>query len=167
MLLVMMLIIRAGRRLKRLPEGRATGATTTTSTTAAAAVAICDGQTPEAVAARPEVEVFVRSALLQGLLVSDRPFPAVEGLTEAGEAAVRTALAEQAAALKRSNLADLAYAFVRSFTHVKSVVVGMESMEQLRENTELFAKAPLTEAERVQVQSAVGSAMAASCTSCV
>jgi hypothetical protein len=53
-MMLMVLIIRAGRRLKRLPEGRAAGATTTTSTTAAAAVAICDGQTPEAVAARPQ-----------------------------------------------------------------------------------------------------------------
>ena len=52
-LLLLLLIIGSRRRLKWLSEGRATAASAT-STAAAAAVAICDGQTPEAVAARPQ-----------------------------------------------------------------------------------------------------------------
>ena len=114
-----------------------------------------------AVAARPDVDIFVRSALLQGLLVSDRPYPAVSGLAPEAEAGLRAALAAAAAAAGRENVADLAYAYVRSFPWVKSVVVGMESLEQLRQNTALFARAPLSAEERAEVQRAVAAACSA------
>lgn len=89
-----------------------------------------------ALAARPDVVVHTRSALLQGLLVhSANRWPEIDGLDASGWP---QSLRQIAGRLGRESVIDLCLAYVRSLPWVTSVVVGCETMKQLEENLRLF-----------------------------
>jgi aryl-alcohol dehydrogenase-like predicted oxidoreductase len=94
-------------------------------------------------AAREDVAVHARSALLQGVLVirPDR-WPAVEGMSPA---VVTERLDKLVKDCDRSSVADLAFAYVRSLAWVDTVVVGAERADQVIANVELFRRPPLNE----------------------
>ena len=100
---------------------------------------------PSAALARPDVVVEARSVLLQGLL-SNGPevWPSVE--TVDAQAYVRR-LEALAIELGRSGRADLCYAYVAAQDWIGSIVVGMETPEQVLENVRLFCAAPLNREE--------------------
>lgn len=90
---------------------------------------------------RPDVRIHVRSAFLQGLLISDAeiwPDWDVEA----------TARVEQIKALVlklgRSNRADLCMAYIRAYDWINSIVIGVETCEQLVDNFRLACEKPLT-----------------------
>ena len=99
----------------------------------------------EARAARSDVAVHARSSLLQGLLVTspDR-WPAVDGMSAA---VVAERLGNLVKDCERSSVADLAFAYVRSLSWVDTLVVGVETADQVIANVELFRRPPLTEVE--------------------
>lgn len=107
----------------------------------------------QAVADRPDVTVHARSALLQGVLAhsADR-WPQINGFD--ANACVRE-LERLAERLGRQSVKDLCLAYVRSQSWITSVVVGCETMQQLRDNVRLFSTPLLSEAECDQLESVV------------
>lgn len=106
-----------------------------------------------AAAARPDVVVHARSALLQGLLAADdpAPWPRVPGYDPAD---VVRRLAELAAGLGRESPMELAFACVRAQPWIHGVVVGVASRGQLAENLALFTRPALSPDECARVESA-------------
>lgn len=101
--------------------------------------------------ALPDITVHARSLYLQGLLAAGEAdlFPKIEGV-DGG--AIVEALNTCASDLGRTSLADLCLAWARSLDWVDGLVIGMETEEQLRDNLELFAAAPLTGDERKELE---------------
>lgn len=98
----------------------------------------------QALKARSEVIVTVRSVFLQGLLAA----PKIARWPAAADGAVLKILLEAAVAdLGRESTADLALAYVRAQDFVTSVVLGAESVEQVLEHARLFRRPPLTRDE--------------------
>ena len=90
-------------------------------------------------AARRGVGLFVRSIYLQGLLL----MPEADIIPELrGVIPVRRRLAEIAGRAGVS-VAELAARYIQSLEGVTCAVVGVETVEQMRHNTELFSKGPL------------------------
>ena len=104
-------------------------------------------------------QVHVRSVLHQGIFVTQKPFPAVTGLTPAMETAIRDTLGELTNSLKRQNVVDLAIAYVRSTPWVHKLVIGCETAEQVSENAALFGQRALTMAERDAVHDALATVL--------
>lgn len=105
-----------------------------------------------ALRARPDVAVHVRSVFLQGLLLqrdSKRWPPLIDG-TDASE--ILSQLSCLASELGRNNVADLCVAYVRAFSWIDGVVIGVDSAQQLEELAALFAREPLTWPEVVHVR---------------
>jgi len=106
-----------------------------------------------AIAARPDVILHGRSALLQGLLTIDDPqlWPIADG-----DLARRCIAGLQAAAasLGRESIADLCFAYVRAQPWLAAIVVGAETAVQMAENIRLFRTPTLAPA---QVEAAVAS----------
>jgi spore coat polysaccharide biosynthesis protein SpsF len=97
---------------------------------------------PRAAMGRPEVIVHSRSALLQGLLTSG-----VEAWPDAfgyDLACCVSQLRDWACRLDRKNVADLCFAYVRSQDWISSVVVGCETLDQVRDNLALFCLTKLS-----------------------
>jgi len=99
---------------------------------------------------RPDVLVYVRSVLLQGILAhpADR-WPIVNGFDNA---ACVTALQKVAKRFRRESVADLCFAYVRSLTWASALVVGCETQEQLSRNLQLFSRPALSDEESRQVE---------------
>jgi spore coat polysaccharide biosynthesis protein SpsF len=99
-----------------------------------------------AIAARPDVILHGRSALLQGLLTIDDPlqWPIADG-----DLARRCIAGLQVAArsLGRDGVADLCFAYTRAQPWLAGVVVGAETAAQMAENLRLFRAPALTPAE--------------------
>lgn len=95
-----------------------------------------------AIAARPDVILHGRSALLQGLLTLSDPvrWPCERGLAERCIAA----LAGLARSFGRRSVVDLCFAHARAQTWLAGIVVGAETAAQMAENIELFRTPPLT-----------------------
>lgn len=103
-----------------------------------------------AVARRPEVVVHARSTLLQGLLLlPPARWPAVPGYDRK---ALGRALDDSVAAFGRVDRSDLCLAYVRGLPWVHSLVVGMETVEQLRANLALAQRPALGDAERAELE---------------
>ena len=99
----------------------------------------------DALAARPDVVVTVRSVFLQGVLASpEARWPG----NDDSAAEVRRAVDRLVDDLGRSGAADLALGYVRSFDWVTSVVLGAETVEQVRDQGELLGAPPLSPQER-------------------
>lgn len=98
-----------------------------------------------ALEARPDVRIHVRSAFLQGLLVSDHSvWPSWDNNAEARVQDIKSLVVK----LKRKSRADLCIAFILSYEWVDSIVVGVDTIEQLQENFKLANEMPLTIEER-------------------
>ncbi len=107
-----------------------------------------------ALAERPDVVAHARSALLQGLLADTAitPWPD-SGDFDASSCLrqLRTFVAE----FGRESLTDLCLAYVRSQSWITSVVVGCETMEQLKENLRLFCLPNLTQEQCAELESSL------------
>jgi len=84
------------------------------------------------------LNVHVRSALLQGLLVSDDDILWKRANCNESKEIIHW-LNDQVEKNERQSVLDLCLAYVRSQDWVDGVVVGMETMEQLINNIELFS----------------------------
>ena len=62
---------------------------------------------------------------------------------------------ELVARLGRTSKAELCLAYVRSLEWVSAVLVGAETVEQLRQNAALGSTPPLTPSERLAVEAAL------------
>lgn len=102
-------------------------------------------------ARKRDVAMFVRSVYLQGVLVMPEEMIPVE-LEEV--VPVRRELARIASEGGMS-LAELAVRYVLAIDGVSCEVIGVESIEQMRENIALFAKGPLDAATVKAVRDAV------------
>ena len=99
----------------------------------------------EALKLRPDVRVHVRSVFLQGLLVSGRSiWPSwcfnADKIVEDINKLVKN--------LNRNSRADLCVAFILSYEWIDSIVVGVETIDQLHENFKLASQQPLNIEER-------------------
>jgi len=96
----------------------------------------------KAIQTRPDVIIHVRSVLLQGLLISPaRIWPVIHGFNN--RATIKM-LDKFAKSFKRKNITDLCIAYVRAQSWITSLVIGLETIAQLKENMELFLKPKLT-----------------------
>lgn len=111
------------------------------------------GGVDRALAERPEVTVHGRSTLLQGLL----PNPAVDWpfSAEYDGASCQRHLGAFASQCGRESVTDLCLAYVRSQRWITSVVVGCETLEQLKENLRLFCQPKLTGEQCAELESAL------------
>jgi spore coat polysaccharide biosynthesis protein SpsF (cytidylyltransferase family)/aryl-alcohol dehydrogenase-like predicted oxidoreductase len=100
-------------------------------------------------AARPELVIHVRSAYLQGLLLSDSPnlWPMAGGCA----AQLMAKLKELTTELGRENVADLCLAYVNAQPWVHGIVTGVESLQQLAANCRYAANPCLTADEIARV----------------
>jgi aryl-alcohol dehydrogenase-like predicted oxidoreductase len=93
--------------------------------------------------ARPDVEIHVRSALLQGLLtLTADDWPEICGFDARG---IYATLDRWVEVLNRRDRIDLCIAYLRSLPWVTSIVLGMETLPQLHRNLSLFQMPVLTQ----------------------
>lgn len=99
-----------------------------------------------AIAARPDVILHGRSALLQGLLTIDDP---LQWPIPDRDLARRCIAGLQSAArnLGRDGVADLCFAYARAQPWLAGIVVGAETAAQMAENIRLFRAPALTPGE--------------------
>lgn len=103
-----------------------------------------------ALAQRPDVVVHARSTLLQGLLLlPPQRWPAVPGYDRE---TLGRLLDDSVAAFGRADRGDLCLAYVRGLPWVHSLVVGMETVEQLHTNLALAQRPALTADERAGLE---------------
>lgn len=101
-------------------------------------------------ASRDDVEIYVRSAFLQGVLLADSEnWPT---LPELDSTAWTTQLARWTEEFQRESIADLCIAFLRGLPWVDSIVVGMETEKQLDTNLDLFQRSPLSSAAVTKIE---------------
>ena len=96
------------------------------------------------IAARPDIILHGRSALLQGLLTVDnaKQWPITDReLSGRCIAALRSLAAD----LGRESVIDLCFAYARAQPWLAGIVVGAETAAQMAENIRLFRTQPLTE----------------------
>jgi spore coat polysaccharide biosynthesis protein SpsF len=105
----------------------------------------------EAIRARDDLTVHVRSVYLQGLLAAGREarWPTITGV-DVPELTFK--LFDLARELKRESVADLCLAYARSQDWIDGIVVGMEHVSQLALNLGLFKRPALTTAEARHVE---------------
>jgi spore coat polysaccharide biosynthesis protein SpsF len=110
----------------------------------------------KALAERPDVVAHARSAFLQGILTNAADWwpPATGYDAESGIQQLRVLVDR----FDRVNLADLCLAYVRAQPWITSVVVGCETMSQLKENLELFRLPKLTTAQCEELEAVVPAA---------
>lgn len=103
----------------------------------------------QAIAARPDVILHGRSALLQGLLTLPDPerWPCERDLAER----CIGALADLAKSFGRRSVIDLCFAYARSQPWLAGIVIGAETAAQMAENIELFRTPVLTAEQLAQV----------------
>jgi spore coat polysaccharide biosynthesis protein SpsF (cytidylyltransferase family)/aryl-alcohol dehydrogenase-like predicted oxidoreductase len=114
----------------------------------------CKSGVDQALSQRKDLTVHVRSVFLQGILTSDLSiWPKVRDLD-----AVKLikAIDDIGDDLGRENRADLCIAYVRAQQWVDSLVIGMETIEQLEGNIKCFMNKPLTGAECKLVETKLG-----------
>jgi aryl-alcohol dehydrogenase-like predicted oxidoreductase len=108
----------------------------------------------EAVARRPDVVVHARSALLQGLLTLPAAhWPRLDGLDAAR---VVGTLEELEREFGRDGRVDLCLAYVAALPWITSIVIGTETVAQLRANLALITRPPLTTVQVERVHQAFG-----------
>ncbi|MGE3319779.1 MAG: aldo/keto reductase [Candidatus Berkiella sp.] len=104
----------------------------------------------DALAIRPDVKIFARSTLLQGILANEVNYwPTIQNHQSQETIAQLDHFVQK---FKRKDRIDLCYAYVRAFHWVSSVVVGVETVEQLFSNLSYFQNAPLTANEAQEIQ---------------
>lgn len=99
-----------------------------------------------ALAQRDDVHVHARSVLLQGVLAHPAyRWPAIDGLESEQSAGQLACFAQK---FNRESVKDFCFAYARSLGWVSSLVVGCETLPQLRENARLFTTPCLDERQR-------------------
>jgi len=104
---------------------------------------------PEAAARRADLIIQARSIFLQGLLLSSHERWPKVGVDSHS---VLARLSDLTEAFGRRSVADLCVAYVRAQSWIDSSVIGIESIEQLKHNVDLFAFEPLTQKQTVTVE---------------
>ncbi len=94
---------------------------------------------------RPDVMVYARSALLQGILAADASCWPKGSEIRSDDWVQR--LTQLRTELNRESRVDLCLAYVRSQHWIHSIVVGVETPTQLAENLALFQRSALTPME--------------------
>lgn len=85
--------------------------------------------------------IQARSSLLQGLLtMSPDQWPVHKKYAET----IHQWLSDKVSQYNRSSIIDLCYAYITAQTWINSIVVGLETNEQLEENLNLFNQNPLS-----------------------
>lgn len=103
---------------------------------------------------RKDLTVHVRSVFLQGILTSGASiWPKVQDLN--AEKLIEE-IDDIVAILGRESRADLCIAYVRAQRWVDSLVIGMETIEQLEQNIKYFMNNPLTNTEQEMVETRLG-----------
>lgn len=98
------------------------------------------------VRAQRKLTVHVRSALLQGLLLTDQEdLWCAANIANGAEA--RRWLSRHVEACGRRNIADLCLAYVSAMHWADGIALGMENMGQLLDNITYFDRPPLTAAQ--------------------
>lgn len=105
---------------------------------------------PEKVGSRSNLTVYARSVFLQGVLLYPPSRWPVNFATNADH--IHVALNRLVAELDRQSLADLCIAYVAGQEWIDSIILGVDSSEQLKENLRLFMCRPLLLEECVQVE---------------
>lgn len=95
----------------------------------------------DAVAARPDVQIHIRSAFLQGLLIGPE---SIWPLWLDDRREIYLALERLVTEFRRQNRKDLCLSYVRSFPWVRSVVIGVHLATQLSEILTLAQEDVLT-----------------------
>jgi aryl-alcohol dehydrogenase-like predicted oxidoreductase len=93
-----------------------------------------------------KLNIHVRSALLQGLLLSSEEKYWQQANID-NNAEIRTWLLEMVSHFKRVNIADLCLNYLNALAWVDGIALGMENMEQMNENLHYFSLAPLSLAQ--------------------
>ena len=102
---------------------------------------------------KPEILVVARSALLQGVLTQEAEcWPAIEPEIARDSA---QQLDAWVTIFGRKGRIDLCLSYVRAQPWIDTVVVGMETLQQLQNNIELFAQSALTLPECVAIREAL------------
>ena len=92
---------------------------------------------PEILKKRKKIEIFVRSVLLQGLLILPYDeWPPVISSEYAKK--LSDTLHGYVKEFNRTSIIDLSLAYVRALPWVDSIIIGVDSAEQLTENINLF-----------------------------
>ncbi|NLW48744.1 MAG: hypothetical protein GXY86_15630 [Firmicutes bacterium] len=108
----------------------------------------------QALMQRKDLTVHVRSVFLQGILISEASiWPKVQDFNP--EKAINE-IDNLVSILKREDRADLCIAYVRAQPWVDSLVIGMETAEQLEQNIKYFMTNPLTHSEQILVEAKLG-----------
>lgn len=103
---------------------------------------------------RKDLTVHVRSVFLQGLLTSEASiWPKAQGFNPEN---IINEIDNLVSILKRKDRADLCIAYVRAQSWVDSLVIGMETVEQLEQNIKYFMNNPLTDPEQALVEAKLG-----------
>jgi aryl-alcohol dehydrogenase-like predicted oxidoreductase len=102
---------------------------------------------------RPDIVVHARSPFLQGILLhSAECWPTVPGFNNRDVSATLTILSKE---FQRTDIADLCLAYVRSLAGIDGVVVGNETLDQLKANLALFSRSGMSNAELEQLESTI------------
>lgn len=110
----------------------------------------------QALMERKDLAVHVRSVFLQGILISEAPiWPRIENLNVEKFVAEIDKLVQM---LGRESRADLCIAYVRAQSWIDSLVMGMETIEQLEDNIRMFKNKPLTAEEARLVEESLSEA---------
>lgn len=99
-----------------------------------------------AIKQRKKLFIHARSSLLQGLLPTKAPEAWRKANVDAPSKVINW-LAEQCGNFRRASVADFCLSFVKSTEWIDGVVIGMESIEQLDENIEIFCGADFSQQE--------------------
>lgn len=105
-------------------------------------------QVQAAIQNRPDIKIQARSAFLQGVLLSPQEIWPPSPLINPQE--IITTLEQTTTQLNRKNVADLCLAYLRSLNWIDGIVIGMETLEQLLYNIDLF-KEPLLTTEQISI----------------
>jgi aryl-alcohol dehydrogenase-like predicted oxidoreductase len=105
---------------------------------------------PSIKAQRPDLTIYVRSIYLQGILVSpSSTWPSIPGVNAADYVAHLEALAQQVGADSRQSLC---FGYAQAQAWVDSLVIGVDTAQQLVENIRLHRNTPLDAVRLGQVR---------------
>jgi spore coat polysaccharide biosynthesis protein SpsF len=100
------------------------------------------------VSKQADKHIQARSSLLQGLLTMN---PDQWPVHKECSGPIHQWLTDTMKKYDRSSIIDLCYSYVAAQPWINSIVVGLETQEQLAENLELFHKTPLNEEQALEI----------------
>lgn len=103
---------------------------------------------PQLALSRKDVTIHARSPLLQGLLLGHQELWKKVGINDVERWIGKLDFLEKE--LQRESKIDLCFSYVRSQSWISSVVIGIDCVNQLKENIKLFQK-PLLSAQECEI----------------